>query len=560
MDKSISKKSYDFKIDNIKRKSNKCSFSGYASIFDVVDSQNDIVMNDGFILDNKKVIPLLWQHDMTNPIGRITQITQDDTGLYIVGELCLEIKQGREVFALLKDKIISGLSVGYSPIDYEFMIDRNGNRIRKIIKATLWEVSLVTFPANADAQITNLFDDNSTNNICDELENYIENQENILIGDTMNTTNYQNEQFLTNLVKKITTEVTKEMIGVNKNQGAEYKYNMNNNVKNNHHIIPKEQTYEEKVKMFEHFVKTGDMSMMQQKSMQGTPTNENGNLNYNNGSAFVSSILQNGIIKKMGQENIFRKISTVQMVQGDKTEYIQVLSKINELGWVGETDSRDGNTDTPQTTRLSIKLFEMYGQPRVSRDLLLNDSAIDISSWMREELGDAFAKTELLASLRGDGETKPMGLLHPNAKIQQIQTVTAATVSFQDLLNLYNSLETEYRDGACFVMSRQMQGLIYSLKDPNGNSVLQHSFKESFPNTLFGFPIYICSNMDSGTTSGHLPIIFGNFKVGYLIIDCNLNAFIRDEITEKQWVKFYATKRVGAMVVNQDALKILKVK
>ena len=308
---------------------------------------------------------------------------------------------------------------------------------------------------------------------------------------------------------------------------------------------------------FEQYLRTGDATnIIQTKSLQGTLTDDN----RDSGPDLVSSVLIKELIKTMGEQNIFRKLSKVFKVSGDRTEYFQILDSVGDLGWVGETDDRN-SSETPKISRKVIKLFEMYAQPKVSRNLLLNDSSVKITPWLKDEVGDGFARTERKAFLSGDGVTRPLGFLHEDANFERITTKNVNKIEFSDLLDLYNSLSCKYREGACLVMSPEIQGVIYSLRDPNGNSVLQHSFKESFPSTLFGFPIYVCcSDMDAGNESGHLPIIFGNFKKGYLIVDCSLNSFLRDEVTEKQWVKFYMTKRVGTGVMDERALKIMKIK
>ena len=157
---------YEFKLENFERKSEDCFFSGYASIFNVIDSHNDIIIDGAFsAINQNEVIPLLWQHDPSNPIGKIAKIKQDGTGLHVIGELCMEVKRAEEISVLLKKRIISGLSIGYSPVEYDFDFDNTTNRrIRKIKSAILWEVSLVTFPANKGAQIIDLYNGRLNNN------------------------------------------------------------------------------------------------------------------------------------------------------------------------------------------------------------------------------------------------------------------------------------------------------------------------------------------------------------------------------------------------------------
>ncbi len=126
--------------------------SGYASVFGIKDRQNDIITAGAFKYSAPDV-KLLWQHDAAQPIGVIKHIRQDNHGLYIEGILLEEVWRGREALALLRSGAVRNLSIGYSVQDYG-IIPKTGWRIIK--SAYLWEVSLVTFPANPSAQITGL--------------------------------------------------------------------------------------------------------------------------------------------------------------------------------------------------------------------------------------------------------------------------------------------------------------------------------------------------------------------------------------------------------------------
>ena len=129
-------------------------FSGYASVFNVIDKQNDLILPGAFKknLNNNKV-KLLWQHDPGEPIGNIIDIYENEVGLYIVAQLLLSIQKAKDVYLMLKSEMIDGLSIGYIPVKYD--IDHEtGTRLLKEVE--LWEVSLVTFPANLAAQVVNV--------------------------------------------------------------------------------------------------------------------------------------------------------------------------------------------------------------------------------------------------------------------------------------------------------------------------------------------------------------------------------------------------------------------
>lgn len=133
--------------------------AGYASVFNIVDSHGDIVKKGAFtdIIDrfyNGKNIPLLWQHNIDQPIGIIESLTEDDYGLYIKAKIITSTLKGAESYNLVKSEVICNLSIGYSPVKYYTDYDLNARVLEEI---DLWEISLVTFPANNQSCITAVF-------------------------------------------------------------------------------------------------------------------------------------------------------------------------------------------------------------------------------------------------------------------------------------------------------------------------------------------------------------------------------------------------------------------
>lgn len=128
-------------------------FAGYASVFNVVDNQRDIMLRGAFartLKDRIGEIKLLWQHQQDEPIGVFDTMFEDARGLYVEGRLLLNVQRAKEAHTLMKAGALRGLSIGYSPTRYH--IDKKG--IRHLAEVELWEVSLVTFPANEAANVT----------------------------------------------------------------------------------------------------------------------------------------------------------------------------------------------------------------------------------------------------------------------------------------------------------------------------------------------------------------------------------------------------------------------
>lgn len=133
------------------------TFNGYGSVFGVVDSYQEVVARGAFTeslaeLEAKgRPVPVLWQHRSSEPIGAWTDLKEDEHGLFGAGELMIgEVAQAKEAHALMKRRIVTGLSIGYWVRESSYD-EKTG--IRTLTKLDLVEISLVTFPANDDARV-----------------------------------------------------------------------------------------------------------------------------------------------------------------------------------------------------------------------------------------------------------------------------------------------------------------------------------------------------------------------------------------------------------------------
>lgn len=130
---------------------------GYGSVFGVADSYDDVIAPGAYAASlaahkAEGTMPaMLWQHDPSAPIGVWTEMVEDAKGLRIKGKLALDTVKGAEAYALLKMGALNGLSIGF--VSKEWSYDRDTD-VRTLTQVDLWEVSLVTFPANDKSRIT----------------------------------------------------------------------------------------------------------------------------------------------------------------------------------------------------------------------------------------------------------------------------------------------------------------------------------------------------------------------------------------------------------------------
>ena len=133
------------------------SVEGYGSVFGVRDNYDDVIVAGAFQASLAAhraagTMPaMLWQHDATEPIGIWTEIVEDAKGLRMKGMLALDTARGKEAYALLKMGALNGLSIGFMSKKWSYEGD-----LRILAEVDLWEVSMVTFPANEAARITSV--------------------------------------------------------------------------------------------------------------------------------------------------------------------------------------------------------------------------------------------------------------------------------------------------------------------------------------------------------------------------------------------------------------------
>lgn len=126
---------------------------GYGSIYGNVDLGGELVERGAFdeTLASGKKIKMLYQHDQRKVIGVWDSVTTDEKGLKMVGRIATNTTLGKDVAALAAMGAIDGLSIGFKTDQ-----DEVKNNVRHILKADLWEVSVVTFPMNMEARINTI--------------------------------------------------------------------------------------------------------------------------------------------------------------------------------------------------------------------------------------------------------------------------------------------------------------------------------------------------------------------------------------------------------------------
>jgi HK97 family phage major capsid protein len=278
------------------------------------------------------------------------------------------------------------------------------------------------------------------------------------------------------------------------------------------------------------------------------------------GGFLVTSFMSDVIASSIAEGSVMRQLANVTEIASDALELIEDQNQA-QAGWVEESEVRS-ETNSPIIGKKIIPVHELYAQPKATQKLL-DDSAIDIESWLSNKISETFNQLENSAFIKGDGSSKPRGILtYANSKtwggIEQINSGIKGSLSADSLFNLIYSLKEGYASAAKFLLSRSVLQAIRTLKDPStGQYLWQPGLELSTPDTLLGSEVVISSEMP-GLSTDALAIAYGDFKRAYQIVDRQGIRILRDPFTDKPFVKFYTTKRVGGDVVNFEAIKLLK--
>ena len=128
------------------------SFDGYAAVFGNVDQGGDVIAPGAFkqfARTRDGSVLVLYQHSMNDPIGK-AQVTQDERGLRVSGQLATSDPIAARAYGLMKSGLLDAMSIGYEVLPGGAK-HVDGNRMLTDLK--LYEVSVVTFGMNDQARV-----------------------------------------------------------------------------------------------------------------------------------------------------------------------------------------------------------------------------------------------------------------------------------------------------------------------------------------------------------------------------------------------------------------------
>lgn len=291
------------------------------------------------------------------------------------------------------------------------------------------------------------------------------------------------------------------------------------------------------------------------------------------GGYALPALIADQVERRVTTLNPFRQLVRVQQV--GSSDYAHLVSKnAAGSGWVGEGGSRS-ETDTSDLVERKPTFGTVYAYPKASEEAL-QDIFFDVGDWLVGEVGDAFAAQEATAIVSGNGTNKPTGFLNaspvttaddasPDRTAGTLQYIPMNSTSpvmlhADDLFDLAGAFKDGYLmgDRVAWVMRNATMTVIRKLKDSNNAYLFEPSLQDGVPGRLLGYPVFTTDAMPQYTADAH-PIAFGNWNRGYLLAErSDIRITVDDNISTPGQIKWYVRRRVGGIVLNDQAIKVLK--
>jgi HK97 family phage major capsid protein len=273
-----------------------------------------------------------------------------------------------------------------------------------------------------------------------------------------------------------------------------------------------------------------------------------------------------------------------KVVNASTSDFHMLVSLIpsGASGWVGEGATRTG-TNTPKLGDVKPTMGTLYAYPTATEESL-QDIFFDVVQWLTDSIIEEFAVQEGAAFIAGSGVNRPTGFLNgvpvttpdkgvsPARAFGTLQYIptgnatgfppdasgTPAGAPGDVLWKTVFTLRAGYRRNANWVMSSATASVVRQWKDGVGRYLWQDSLLVGQPAALCGYPVVIAEDMP-GIGANSFPVAFGDFQRGYLIVDRAQLRITMDEITSPGNVRFYCRQRIGGMILDDNAIKLIKV-
>ena len=271
------------------------------------------------------------------------------------------------------------------------------------------------------------------------------------------------------------------------------------------------------------------------------------------GGYLVPDEYERTLIQGLEDANFFRSLAHVIRTDSGERK-IPVVTDHGEAQWIDESGAYQLNDD--EFSQETLSAYKLGTAIKVSQELL-NDSVFNIPAYIAGEFARRIGAAEEAAFIAGNGVKKPTGVL---TTAGTGYTTTTATISFDDVQELYYSLNAPYRKRASWILNDKTVKALRKLKDSNGNYLWQPSVSADIPDMIMSRPYYTSQYVPE-IAAGAKVLIFGDYSY-YWIADRQGRSIQRlDELFAMNGqVGFIASERVDGKLILPEAVKVLKMK
>lgn len=280
------------------------------------------------------------------------------------------------------------------------------------------------------------------------------------------------------------------------------------------------------------------------------------------GGVLVVPEYEGFILKRIVEIDPIRSIARVRPISG-KSLVIATRTGIPTATYEGEAAA--GGNSQSQYGNETLTAYRQTHTTPITRDMLM-DSAFNMETEIMDDAALAFAYGEGNGFVLGTGFKQPAGFM-VDADVVASHTVsststTAGVLSPEDFFKLQGQLKQGYN--GTFVLNRRTLASVRSMRAGgfaagDGPFMWQPSFANGGMATIAGDP-YVLANSMPDIGSNTFPVAYGDFRVGYMIVDRTAIEVIRDDYTQKKnaIVEFTIHRWNTGKVVQAEAIKILK--
>lgn len=291
------------------------------------------------------------------------------------------------------------------------------------------------------------------------------------------------------------------------------------------------------------------------------------------GGILLPTMLALEISENIHQHSLMRSLASIISISRSQYELL-IEEKPGNFLWAADENKDKYNDDeyfSPKIKKLIFPIQKIISRQHISQDLL-DDSSFDLGSWLVEKITNTIMKGENKAFLLGDGKNCPEGIAHYETSEEPENGKLWVSVSdkannlpenlSEFLINLVYSLETQYLSRSSWILSREVFSKIRALKDTNGAFLWQPFSHESRATTFLGYPVFLSDDLPPLAEEGtkKIPILFGDFREAYQIVDRQDISVIRDPYSAKPDLEIDISKRVGGGMKNFHAIRGVLVK